>query len=155
MGNPMVGAGGRQRGYQKASRVKKAGSQRSETSKQSRMATTRADAPLWPGLIASVLDPPLVSVRAAGIPRSAALSARRVRSVPGARRVRSRAHSVPGSRRVRSRARSVPGARRVRFRARSVPGARRVRSRARSVPGARRVRYISCTAVHKINTYSA
>ncbi len=40
-----------------------------------RMATTPADAPLWPGLIASVLDPPLVSVRAAGIPRSAALSA--------------------------------------------------------------------------------
>ncbi len=40
-----------------------------------RMATMPADAPLWPGLIASVLDPPLVSVRAAGIPRSAALSA--------------------------------------------------------------------------------
>ncbi len=40
-----------------------------------KMATTPADAPLWPGLIASVLDPPLVSVRAAGIPRSAALSA--------------------------------------------------------------------------------
>ncbi len=40
-----------------------------------RMATTPVDAPLWPGLIASVLDPPLVSVRAAGIPRSAALSA--------------------------------------------------------------------------------
>ncbi len=36
-----------------------------------RMATTPADAPLWPGLITSVLDPPLVSVRAAGIPRSA------------------------------------------------------------------------------------
>ncbi len=36
-----------------------------------RMATTPADAPLWPGLIASVLDPPLVSVRAAGIPRPA------------------------------------------------------------------------------------
>ncbi len=35
-----------------------------------RMATTPADAPLWPGPIASVLDPPLVSVRAAGIPRS-------------------------------------------------------------------------------------
>ncbi len=40
-----------------------------------RMATTPADAPLWPGKIGSVLDPPLVSVRAAGIPRSAALSA--------------------------------------------------------------------------------
>ncbi len=40
-----------------------------------KMATTPADAPLGPGLIASVLDPPLVSVRAAGIPRSAALSA--------------------------------------------------------------------------------
>ncbi len=36
-----------------------------------RMATTPADAPLWPGLITSVLDPPLVSVRAAGIPWSA------------------------------------------------------------------------------------
>ncbi len=36
-----------------------------------RMATTPADAPLWPGLITSVLDPPLVSVRAAGIPRFA------------------------------------------------------------------------------------
>ncbi len=36
-----------------------------------KMATTPADAPLWPGLIASVLDPPLVSVRAAGIPWSA------------------------------------------------------------------------------------
>ncbi len=36
-----------------------------------KMATMPADAPLWPGLIASVLDPPLVSVRAAGIPRSA------------------------------------------------------------------------------------
>ncbi len=35
-----------------------------------RMATMPADAPLWPGLITSVLDPPLVSVRAAGIPRS-------------------------------------------------------------------------------------
>ncbi len=34
-------------------------------------APTPADAPLWPGLITSVLDPPLVSVRAAGIPRSA------------------------------------------------------------------------------------
>ncbi len=40
-----------------------------------KMATKPADAPLRPGLIASVLDPPLVSVRAAGIPRSAALSA--------------------------------------------------------------------------------
>ncbi len=40
-----------------------------------KMATTPADAPLRPGLITSVLDPPLVSVRAAGIPRSAALSA--------------------------------------------------------------------------------
>ncbi len=40
-----------------------------------KMATTPADAPLWPGLITSVLDPPLVSVRASGIPRSAALSA--------------------------------------------------------------------------------
>ncbi len=39
------------------------------------MSTTPADAPLWPGLIASVLDLPLVSVRAAGIPRSAAESA--------------------------------------------------------------------------------
>ncbi len=36
-----------------------------------RMATTPADAPLWPGLITSVLDPPLVSVWVAGIPRSA------------------------------------------------------------------------------------
>ncbi len=35
-----------------------------------RMATTPADAPLWPGLITSV-NPPLVSVRAASIPRSA------------------------------------------------------------------------------------
>ncbi len=39
-----------------------------------KMATMPADASLGPGLIASVLDPPLVSVRAAGIPRSAALS---------------------------------------------------------------------------------
>ncbi len=39
-----------------------------------KMATTPADAPLWPGLITSVLDPPLVSVRAAGIPRAAALT---------------------------------------------------------------------------------
>ncbi len=93
-----------------------------------KMATTPADAPLWPGLIASVLDPPLVLVRAAGISRA--------RSVPGARRVRSRGRSVPGARRVRSRARSVPGARRVRSRARSVPGARR----GRSVSGAHRVR---------------
>ncbi len=36
-----------------------------------KMATMFADAPLWPGLIASVLDPPLVSVRAVGIPRAA------------------------------------------------------------------------------------
>ncbi len=36
-----------------------------------RMATTPAIAPLWPRLITSVLDPPLVSVRAAGIPRPA------------------------------------------------------------------------------------
>ncbi len=35
-GNTKVGAGGRQRGYQKAGRVKKAGSKRSETNKQSR-----------------------------------------------------------------------------------------------------------------------
>ncbi len=34
-----------------------------------------ADAPFRPGLIACVLDAPLVSVRAAGIPRSASLSA--------------------------------------------------------------------------------
>ncbi len=39
-----------------------------------KMATTPADAPLWPGLIACVLDVPLVSVRAAGIPRAAALT---------------------------------------------------------------------------------
>ncbi len=36
-----------------------------------RMANIPADAPLWPGLIASVLDPPLVSVQAAGIPKPA------------------------------------------------------------------------------------
>ncbi len=99
-----------------------------------RMATTPTDAPLWPGLITSVLDLPLVSVPGARRVRS------RGRSVPGARRVRSRGRSVPGARRVRSRGRSVPGARRVRSRGRSVPGARRVRSRGRSVPGARRVR---------------
>ncbi len=40
-----------------------------------KMATKPADAPLRPGLIAFVLDAPLVSVRVAGIPRSAALSA--------------------------------------------------------------------------------
>ncbi len=40
-----------------------------------KMATTPADSPLWPGLIACVLDAPLVSVRAAGIPRAAALTA--------------------------------------------------------------------------------
>ncbi len=39
-----------------------------------KMATMPADAPLWPGLIACVLDAPLVSVRAAGIPRAAALT---------------------------------------------------------------------------------
>ncbi len=39
-----------------------------------KMATTPADAPLWPGLIACVLDTPLVSVRAAGIPRAVALT---------------------------------------------------------------------------------
>ncbi len=111
-----------------------------------KMATKPADAPLRPGLIACVLDAPLVSVRVAGV-RSLVRSvpgARRIRSrgrsVPGARRVRSRGRSVPGARRVRSRGRSDPGARRVRSRGRSDPGARRVRSRARSVPGARRVR---------------
>ncbi len=57
-----------------------------------KMATTPADSPLWPGLISCVLDAPLVSVRAAGIPRAAALT------VPGARRVRSRGRSVPGAR---------------------------------------------------------
>ncbi len=36
-----------------------------------RMATTPTDAPLWPGLITSVLDLPLVSVRAARIPKPA------------------------------------------------------------------------------------
>ncbi len=36
-----------------------------------RMATTPTDAPLWPGLITSVLDLPLVSVRAARIPKCA------------------------------------------------------------------------------------
>ncbi len=36
-----------------------------------KMATKPADAPLWPGLIACVLNAPLVSVRAADIPRSA------------------------------------------------------------------------------------
>ncbi len=39
-----------------------------------KMATTPADAPHWPGLIACVLDSPLVSVRAAGIPRAVALT---------------------------------------------------------------------------------
>ncbi len=39
-----------------------------------KMATKPADAPLRPGLIACVLDAPLVSVRAAGIPRAAALT---------------------------------------------------------------------------------
>ncbi len=133
-----------------------------------KMATTPADAPLWPGLIACVLDAPLVSVRAAGITRAAALTvpesphvsadrpesphvsadrpesphvtSSRARSVPGVCRVRSRTRSVPGVCRVRSRARSVPGVRRGRSRARSIPGVRRVRSRVRSVPGARRIR---------------
>ncbi len=41
---------------------------------QAKMATKPADAPLRPGLIACVLDAPLVSVRAAGIPRAAALT---------------------------------------------------------------------------------
>ncbi len=40
-----------------------------------KMVTTPADAPLWPGLIACVLDAPLVSVRAAGIPRAPSLTA--------------------------------------------------------------------------------
>ncbi len=39
-----------------------------------KMATKPADAPLRPGLIACVLDAPLVSVRGAGIPRAAALT---------------------------------------------------------------------------------
>ncbi len=39
-----------------------------------KMATMPADAPLWPGLIACVLDAPLVSMRAAGYPRAAALT---------------------------------------------------------------------------------
>ncbi len=39
-----------------------------------KMVTTPADAPLWPGLIACVLDAPLVSVRAAGIPRAPSLT---------------------------------------------------------------------------------
>ncbi len=41
---------------------------------QAKLATKPADAPLRPGLIACVLDAPLVSVRAAGIPRAAALT---------------------------------------------------------------------------------
>ncbi len=93
-----------------------------------RMATTPADAPLWPGLIASVLDPPLVSVRAAGIPRSAALSApsqELAESAPEAAPSQELAESAPE-------ARSVPGARRVRSRGRSV------RRRGRSVSGAHR-----------------
>ncbi len=39
-----------------------------------KMATMPVDAPLWPGLIACVLDAPLVSMQAAGYPRAAALT---------------------------------------------------------------------------------
>ncbi len=39
----MAGAGGRQRGYQKAGRVKKTGSKRAEASKQSRESTTETN----------------------------------------------------------------------------------------------------------------
>ncbi len=56
-----------------------------------RMATTPADAPLWPGLIASVLDPPLVSVTSSWHPQVRSIVRSRPRSAPGARRVRSRA----------------------------------------------------------------
>ncbi len=127
-----------------------------------RMATTPADAPLWPGLITSVLDPPLVSVRAAGIPRFVAEPApireltesapepapirELTESAPEPAPIRALTESAPEPApirelsRVRSRARSDPGARRVRSRARSDPGAHRVRSRGRSDPGAHRVR---------------
>ncbi len=103
-----------------------------------KMATMPADAPLWLGLIACVLDAPLVSVRAAGITRAVALT------VPGSPHVSADRPESPHVSADRpesphvsadrpesphvtsSRARSIPGVRRVRSRA---------RSRARSVPG--------------------
>ncbi len=71
-----------------------------------RMATTPSDAPLWPGLITSVLDPPLVSVRAAGIPRPAP-SQELAESAPGPAPSQELAESAPGPA-------PSPGARRVR-----------------------------------------
>ncbi len=60
-----------------------------------RMATTPADAPPWPGLITSVLDPPLVSVRAAGIPRSAPEPWRELPSIAHGDPGPAMAHEVP------------------------------------------------------------
>ncbi len=69
-----------------------------------KMATKPADAPLRPGLIACVLDAPLVSVRAAGMPRSAAESA------PEAAPSRELAESAPEAAPSRELAESAPEA---------------------------------------------
>ncbi len=76
-----------------------------------RMATTPADAPLWPGLMTSVLDPPLVSVRAAGIPRfvaEPALIRELAESAPEPAPIRELAESAPEPAPIRELAESAP-----------------------------------------------
>ncbi len=125
-----------------------------------RMATTPADAPLWPGLITSVLDPPLVSVRAAGIPRFApepapsqelaesapepAPSQELAESAPEPAPSQELAESAPEPAPSQELAESAPEPAPSQELAKSAPEPApsqelaEVRSRARSVPGARR-----------------
>ncbi len=97
-----------------------------------RMATTPLDAPLWPGLITSALDPPLVSVRAAGIPRPAP-SQELAESAPGPAPSQELAESAPGPAPSQELAESAPGPAPSQELAESAPGPA-------PSPGARRVR---------------
>ncbi len=102
-----------------------------------RMATTPVDAPLWPGLMTSVLDPPLVSVRAAGIPRFVAEPApirELAESAPEPAPIRELAESAPEPAPIRELAESAPEPAPIRELAESAPEPAPIRELAESAP---------------------
>ncbi len=102
-----------------------------------KMATKPADAPLRPGLIACVLDALLVSVRVAGIPRSAALSApirELAESAPEPAPIRELAESAPEPAPIRELVESTPEPAPIRELAESAPEPAPIRELAESAP---------------------
>ncbi len=100
-----------------------------------RMATTPTDAPLWPGLITSVLDLPLVSVRAARIPKPAP-SQEPAESAPEAAPSQELAESAPEAAPSQELAESAPEAAPSQELAESAPEAAPSQELAESAPEA-------------------